>query len=127
MASLAHSLSRLENKLDRLPGFLRRELRPHHGRTAVAGRMVLACVITMILVLAFKLPYGFLAIFYAQAISRENPHATVRNGFRIIAANLAGTAWVIGGAMLLIRLSADSILICGDEFLPGVLRHADIA
>jgi len=82
--------------------YLRHELKPHHGRAEIVARMVLACVVTMILVMAFKLPYGFLAIFYALAISRENPHATLRNGLHIILANIAGAAFVIGGAVLLI-------------------------
>ena len=113
MASSPRSLS---HSLDRLPGFLRRELRPHPGRTAVAARMVLACVLTMILVLAFRLPYGFLAIFYALAISRENPHATVRNGLRIIVANLVGTVWVIGGAMLLVDYPLTRLLFVAASF-----------
>jgi len=63
--------------------------------------MTLSCVITMLLVMMFKLPFGFLAIFYALAIARDNPHTTIRNGFRIILANLAGTLLLLIGAILL--------------------------
>jgi uncharacterized membrane protein YccC len=98
----ADSPLNLENLQTRLAHFLRRELAPHHGRGAAVMRMVLSCVITMLLVMTFKLPYGFLAIFYALAIARDNPHATIRNGFRIIFANLAGTALLIAGVILLI-------------------------
>jgi len=64
--------------------------------------MVLSCVITMLLVMMFRLPFGFLAIFYALAIARDNPHTTIRNGFRIILANCAGTLFLLFGAILMI-------------------------
>jgi uncharacterized membrane protein YccC len=80
------------------------------------GRMVLATVITMLLVETFKLPFGFLAIFYALAIARENPHATVRNGFRIILANFAGAAFVILGAMFMIDYPLTHFLLVAISF-----------
>lgn len=82
--------------------FLRHELAPHHGRGAAITRMTISSVVTMLLVMMFKLPFGFLAIFYALAIARDNPHATIRNGFRIILANFAGTVLIILGAMFVI-------------------------
>jgi uncharacterized membrane protein YccC len=66
------------------------------------GRTVAACVLTMLLVMAFKLPNGFLAAFYALALSRDDPRSTVRNGFAMIVANLAGIAVSLAGIVLFI-------------------------
>lgn len=64
--------------------------------------MVIASVATMLLVMTFKLPNGFLAVFYALAISREDPRSTVWNGFGIVLANLAGVALSFAGVILFI-------------------------
>jgi uncharacterized membrane protein YccC len=64
--------------------------------------MVLACVFTMLLMNIFKLPNGFLGAFYAFAIAREDPPTTVRNGFRIVLANLAGFLVALVGIVLFI-------------------------
>lgn len=86
----------------RLAGFLTEELRPYPGRVATIGRMVAACVLTMLLVEAFRLPNGFLAVFYALALAREDPRSTVRNGLAMIVANLAGIAVSLAGIVLFI-------------------------
>ena len=62
--------------------------------------MVTACVVTMLVVMAFKLPNGFLAVFYVLAISREDPRSTVRNGFAIVLGNFAGLALALAGIIL---------------------------
>jgi uncharacterized membrane protein YccC len=85
------------NPLERLAGFLQEELSPYPGRAASVARMVTACVITMVLALAFKLPNGFLAVFYALAVSRENLRATPRNGLALLLGNLAGLALAVAG------------------------------
>ena len=88
--------------LDRLGAFLREELAPYPGRTAAVARMATACIVTMLAVMIFKLPNGFLAVFYALAISREDPRPTVRNGFAIVLGNLAGLALALAGIILFI-------------------------
>jgi hypothetical protein len=64
--------------------------------------MVTACVATMLVVMGFKLPNGFLAVFYVLAISRENTRATVRNGFALVLDNFAGLALALAGIILFI-------------------------
>ena len=54
----------------------------------------------MLAVMIFKLPNGFLAVFYALAISRGDPRSTVRNGFAIVLGNLAGLALALAGIVL---------------------------
>ena len=80
MTTSADSIPRPESSLDGLAAFLKDELAPYPGREATVARTVTACVITMILVMMFKLPNGFLAVFYALAISRADTRSTVRNG-----------------------------------------------
>jgi uncharacterized membrane protein YccC len=65
------------------------ELAPYPGRGATVARIVTACVLTAVLVMMFKLPNGFLGVFYALAISRADSRATVRNGLYILLANIA--------------------------------------
>jgi len=88
--------------LDWLVAFLKEELAPYPGRTAAVARMATACIVTMLAVMIFKLPNGFLAVFYALAISRENLRSTVRNGFGIVLGNLAGLALGLAGVILFI-------------------------
>jgi len=65
------------------------ELAPYPGRGATVARIVTACTLTAVLVMMFKLPNGFLGVFYALAISRADSRATVRNGLYILLANIA--------------------------------------
>jgi hypothetical protein len=52
--------------------------------------------------MVFRIPNGFLAVFYALAISRADPHSTVRNGFHILAANIAALLVSLAGIVLFI-------------------------
>ena len=83
-----------------LAAFLKEELAPYPGRAAAVARMVTACIVTMLAVMIFKLPNGFLAVFYALAISRGDPRSTVRNGFALVLGNLAGLALALAGIVL---------------------------
>lgn len=83
-----------------IPAFLTRELAPAPGRAAAVLRMTAACVLTMLLVLAFRLPNGFLAVFYALAVSREDPAKLLRDGWSIVLGNAAGFLVALGGMVL---------------------------
>ena len=102
MAISAQSFLIGDSALDRLGSFLMEELAPYPGRAAAVARMMTACVVTMLVVMAFKLPNGFLAVFYVLAISRENTRATVRNGFALVLGNIAGLALALAGIILFI-------------------------
>lgn len=75
---------------------------PSPDRAAKTGRAVIACVITMLLVLLFQLPNGFLAVFYVMALSRDTPQSVIRNGFALLLGNLAGLALALAGIVLFI-------------------------
>jgi uncharacterized membrane protein YccC len=118
MAISAESPALSNTGFDWLAAFLTEELAPYPGRVATVARTVTACVITMLLVMAFKLPNGFLAVFYALAISREDPRSTVLNGFAIILGNLAGLALALAGIVLFIDYPLPHFLfVVGTFFL----------
>jgi len=102
MSTSADPLACDDNSLSRLAAFLHEELSPYPGRTATVARTVVACTITMLLVMMFQLPNGFLAVFYALAISRADPQSSVRDGFHMIVGNIAGLALALAGMILFI-------------------------
>ncbi len=63
--------------------FLKTELAPYPGRAWVVGRITIAATITMILVMTFRIPYGFLGAIFTLFLSRENPNVTLRSAIRI--------------------------------------------
>ena len=79
---------------------LLRELRPYPGRETTVLRMVLAVLITMIVVMTFRIPYAFLGVFNAFVISRHDPEWLVRNGFAAAIASVAAVAYVVIGVNL---------------------------
>jgi multidrug resistance protein MdtO len=74
-------------------GLLKQELSPYPGRLWVVGRVTIASTIVMLLVMTFQLPGGYLGAIFTLFLSRENPMATFRAGFRAVAAFLAATAY----------------------------------
>jgi|GEM_PF-388215 len=81
---------------------IRKELTPYPGRAWVVGRVTIASTIVMLLVMTFRLPGGFLGAIFTLFLTRENPMATFRAGFRAVAAFLMATAYSIVTAALLI-------------------------
>jgi len=98
-----------------IAAFLRDELRPSPGRTAAVGRMVVACLLTMLTVLLGRVPFGFLAVLFVLALPRADSRSTIRNGFDVIVATVAGAAL----ALLAFTLFADEPLL---YFLSVVVR-----
>ncbi len=76
------------------------ELRPYPGRTETVVRMVVACTITTLIVMTFRIPYAFLGVFYAFVISRQTPEWLIRNGFAGVAASAAAVIYVAVGVQL---------------------------
>jgi multidrug resistance protein MdtO len=88
------SSSRVADRSDRwLWELIKKELTPYPGRAWVVGRVTISSTIVMLLVMTFQLPGGFLGAIFTFFLSRENPMATFRAGFRTIVAFLAATAY----------------------------------
>lgn len=76
------------------------ESRPYLARTETVARMVLACTVTTIVVMTFRIPYAFLGIFYAFVVSRQRPEWLLRNGFPAAAGSAAAVVYVAAGVQL---------------------------
>ena len=82
--------------------FLKTELAPYPGRAWVVGRITIAATITMVLVMTFRIPYGFLGAIFTLFLSREDPTATLRAGIRITVIYVIATAYAVVGVMTMI-------------------------
>ncbi len=82
--------------------FLKTELAPYPGRAWVVGRITIAATITMILVMTFRIPYGFLGAIFTLFLSRENFSVTLRAGIRLTAVYVVATLYTFVGIMTMV-------------------------
>jgi multidrug resistance protein MdtO len=75
--------------------FLKNELALYPGRAWVVGRMTIAATIIMVLVMTFRIPYGFQGAIYTFFLTRENPRATLIGAIRISIAVAIAEAYII--------------------------------
>jgi multidrug resistance protein MdtO len=78
--------------------FLREELAPYPQRAPLVGRMVLAATITMIIAMAFRIPFGFQGPVLALFVSRESTQATIKSAMTMIVATILGAIFVLACA-----------------------------
>jgi multidrug resistance protein MdtO len=81
--------------------FLRQELAPYPGRGALVARMVISATLTMILIVTFKIPGGYVGALTAFLFSRENLISTARSAAFMILSFLIGALFIPVGARLL--------------------------
>ncbi len=104
--------------------FLKTELAPYPGRTWVVGRMTIAATITMILVMTFRIPYGFLGAIYTLFLSRESPTVTLRGGIRVTVIYVIATIYTVVGVMTMVGSPITHFLwIASSLFLAFYLIH----
>jgi multidrug resistance protein MdtO len=77
MATATQSLRYSAASLSWIRDFLKEELAPYSGRLGLVARMVFSATLVMIICMVFRIPYGFLASYFALFVSRESPRATV--------------------------------------------------
>ena len=82
--------------------FLKTELAPYPGRAWVVGRITIAATITMILVMTFRIPYGFLGAIFTLFLSRENFSVTFRAGVRLVGVYVVATLYTVVGIMTMV-------------------------
>ena len=82
--------------------FLKTELAPYPGRTWVVGRITIAATITMVLVMTFRIPYGFLGAVYTLFLSRENPRATLNSAVRTAFVYVIATCYTLVGVVTMV-------------------------
>jgi len=79
--------------------FLKSELAPYPGRTALVARITIAATIMMLCVMTFRLPAAALGAYFTLLISRDTTHATVDGALTIMGALALGLAEVLFGAI----------------------------
>jgi multidrug resistance protein MdtO len=82
--------------------FLETELTPYPGRAWVVARITIAATITMVLVMTFRIPFGYLAALYTLLLGRENPILTFRMGIKIAFVYALATTYGIFSIMTVI-------------------------
>jgi len=98
--------------------FLKQELTPYPGRTAVVGRMVLAATLVMIICMTFRLSYAFQGAIFALLITRESRRATLESGGTLLLFSGIGAAYVLISAWFVISVPTLHLLwIIGSFFL----------
>ncbi len=104
--------------------FLKTELAPYPGRAWVVGRMTIAATITMILVMTFRIPYGFLGAIYTLFLSRENPTVTLRGAIRVTVVYVIATIYTVVGVVTMVGSPITHFLwIATSLFLAFYLIH----
>ncbi len=101
MASESIHLPHAERFTDWFPDFLKKELAPYPGRGALVARMVISATLTMILIVTFRIPGGYVGALTAFLFSRENLVSTARSAIFFIGAFVIGALFIPIGARLL--------------------------
>ncbi len=79
----------------------------------------------MLIVMTFRVPYGFLGAIYTMLLSRENPTVTFRSGVRTVISYSIATVYTVVGVMTLIDDPLTHFLWIVVSTFPGVLPHSD--
>jgi len=82
--------------------FLKSELAPYPGRAWIVARITIAATLVMIVVMTFRIPYGFLAGIYTFFISRESLSLTMRSAIRTVAMYAVATVYAVVGVMTMV-------------------------
>lgn len=98
MATLTQSVPNSSRPSAWILEFLKEELVPYPGRSALVGRMVAAATLAMLITMTFRLPYGAYCAIYSLSISRESTQMTVKAAVTRIVSYSLGAAYVLIGA-----------------------------
>lgn len=97
MATFAQSVPNSTRQSAWIWEFLKEELVPYPGRATLAGRMVMAATLAMLITMTFRLPYGAYCAIYALSISRESTQVTVKAAATRIVSYSFGAIYVLIG------------------------------
>lgn len=102
MATLASNVPQAETPLAWFGRFLKEELAPYPGRSALVIRMVTASTLVMFMTMTFRVPFGAFGAIYALTISRESPQMTVSAVRTIVIAFVLGGGYILAGAIFFV-------------------------
>jgi multidrug resistance protein MdtO len=119
MATAAQSLSTTHSSLPWLEQFLRDELSPYPGRTALVARMVIAATLVMVICMVFRIPYAFQGAIYALIVSRESSQATFKSAASILSLTGIGALYLLISAWFVISIPTLHLLWVIASFFLG--------
>jgi multidrug resistance protein MdtO len=119
MATAAQSVSATPSSLSWLGEFLKHELSPYRGRTALVARMVIAATLVMVICMVFRIPYAFQGAIYALIVSRESSQATFKSAAEILALTGIGAAYLLASAWFVISIPTLHLLWVIASFFLG--------
>ena len=98
--------------------FIKRELAPYPGRTALVARMTIAATLVMVVCMTFHVPDAFQGAIYVLMISRQTSRATVESAATILLFTAIGAAYLLVSMWFVINLPALHFLwVIGSFFL----------
>jgi len=119
MATAAQSVSATPSSLSWLGEFLKHELSPYQGRTALVARMVIAATLVMVICMVFRIPYAFQGAIYALIVSRESSQATFKSAASILSLTGIGGAYLLASAWFVISIPTLHLLWVIASFFLG--------
>ena len=102
-----------------LEQFLKDELSPYRGRTALVARMIIAATLVMGIGMVFRVPYGFQGAIYALTVSRESSQATFKSAATILSLTGIGGAYLLASASIVISIPTLHLLWVLASFFLG--------
>jgi multidrug resistance protein MdtO len=119
MATAAQSVSTTPSYLSWFGEFLKHELSPYPGRTALVARMVIAATLVMMICMVFGIPYAFQGAIYALTVSRESSQATLKSGVSILASTGIGAVYLLASVWFVISIPTLHLLWVIASFFLG--------
>jgi multidrug resistance protein MdtO len=119
MAITAQSIATMPSSLSWLEQFLKDELSPYPGRTALVARMVIAATLVMLTCMVFRIPYAYQGAIYALIVSRESSQATFKSAASILALTGIGGAYLLASAWFVISIPTLHLLWAIASFFLG--------
>jgi multidrug resistance protein MdtO len=119
MGTAAQSVSATPSSLSWLEQFLKDELSPYRGRTALVARMVIAATLVMITCMVFRIPYAFQGAIYALIVSRESSQATLKSAASILALTAIGGVYLLASVSFVISVPTLHLLWVIASFFLG--------
>ncbi len=119
MGTAAQSISTIPSSLSWLGEFLKQELSPYQGRTALVARMVIAATLVMVICMVFRIPYAFQGAIYALIVSRESSQATFKSAASILSLTGIGGAYLLASAWFVISIPTFHLLWVIASFFLG--------
>jgi len=109
----------MPSSLSWLEQFLKDELSPYPGRTALVARMVIAATLVMVTCMVFRIPYAFQGAIYALIVSRESSQATLKSAASILALTGIGGVYLLVSARFVISIPTLHLLWAIASFFLG--------